>query len=406
MGVLVWWRSRYESRAPERVRDYPWWLPTCMTLITIVVAVIAVAQRGDLIPPGPAALAGLITVVPGVSQLITARVWPPMLMTATTIGGVVWLLLDPVQQDFAPVLLMVMVGTVTATAGAWWGLAASVASIGTLITVAVTAELADVGIYVGGVLLGFDVGFTMLWQNRALEAERSGRRAERERATVAERQRIARDIHDVVGHSLSVTLLHLTGARHALETDRDVDEAIDALRDAERIGREAMADIRRTVGLLATEGTESAALPGVEDIAALVDTMRGAGLSVSYRTDGSPNVTPGTALALYRITQESLANVAKHAPTSAASVRLEFTPAQARVTVENGLAVRQHGQGRSGSGLTGMADRAAQLGGIVQAGPDPEAPRWVVDARLPTGVATAIADCPWKVVTGDVYRAK
>ncbi|MFC9789115.1 sensor histidine kinase [Rhodococcus sp. NPDC127528] len=406
MGLLVWWRSRYESRAPEGVRDYPWWLPTCMAGIMIVVAVIAVAQRGELIPPGPAAVAGLMTIVACVGQLITGKPWPPAVMTAATIGGVVWLLLDPVQQDFAPVLLIVMVGTVTATAGAWWGLAAGVASMGALITVAVTAELADVGIYVGGVLLGFEVGFALLWQNRALEAERSGQRAEWERATIAERQRIARDIHDVVGHSLSVTLLHLSGARHALESDRDVDEAIDALRDAERVGREAMADIRRTVGLLATEGTDSAALPGVEDIAALVESVRGAGLSVSYRTDGSPNVSPGTGLALYRITQESLANVAKHAPASAAAVRLEFTAAQARVTVENGLATRPRGHRRAGSGLTGMAERAAQLGGTVQAGPDPNAPRWVVDARLPASGATRVADCAWKVVTGDVNRTK
>ncbi|ONF61744.1 sensor histidine kinase, partial [Amycolatopsis keratiniphila] len=120
-----------------------------------------------------------------------------------------------------------------------------------------------------------------------------------------ERQRIAREVHDVVGHSLSITLLHLTGARHALQQDRDVDEAIEALTEAEQVGRAAMADIRRTVGLLADSPSGSAPLPGVEDIATLVERTRSAGLAVRYTQEGDlGRVGASEGLGLYRIVQE------------------------------------------------------------------------------------------------------
>ena len=124
------------------------------------------------------------------------------------------------------------------------------------------------------------------WQMRALAAERSERERERERATLAERQRIAREIHDLVAHSLSVTMLHVTGAKQALVEDHDVDDAVAALSDAEQVGRQAMAEIRRTVGVLATEPTGAHPLPCAEDIDALVAQVRDAGLPVDYRSRG------------------------------------------------------------------------------------------------------------------------
>lgn len=135
------------------------------------------------------------------------------------------------------------------------------------------------------------------------------------RAAAEERQRIARDVHDMVGHSLSVTLLHVTGARLAL--DRDVSMARQALLEAERLGRESMAEIRRTVGLLAERGDDpgAAPVPSAPDIAVLVEQFVRSGLDVSYQPSGDlAALESAVGLVAYRIVQESLSNVAKHAP--------------------------------------------------------------------------------------------
>src|SRR5260370_23167810 len=97
-------------------------------------------------------------------------------------------------------------------------------------------------------------------------------------AILRARQRIAREVHDVVAHSLSITLLHLTGARRSLQEDRDVDEAVDALTEAERVGRTAMAEIRGTVGLLPRSPSGTRPLPGVYDLAGLLERTPAAGL--------------------------------------------------------------------------------------------------------------------------------
>ena len=139
-------------------------------------------------------------------------------------------------------------------------------------------------------------------------------------------------MHDVIAHSLSVTLLHVTGARHALQQDRDIDDAVGALSDAERLGRQAMADIRRTVGLLEAGRTNGSSPtmtpePGIADIPELINDFVQAGLPITLRTDGEPDqVSAAVGLALYRITQESLANIAKHAPASKAQVGLVISP--------------------------------------------------------------------------------
>jgi signal transduction histidine kinase len=226
---------------------------------------------------------------------------------------------------------------------------------------------------------------------RALAAERAARAKERQRATLAERQRIAREIHDLVAHSLSVTLLHITGARHALrdiddDADLDVADVDAALADAEQVGRRAMADIRQTVSALTDGPTDTQALPGAADIRGLVAQMELAGLDVEYAEDGDPKMlAAGAGLGLYRIAQESLSNIAKHAPDATAQVRFSVSPRRARLTVRNVLprgtgAIAVASDDR-GSGLAGMHARADQLGATVVAGP--EDADWVVDVRVP-----------------------
>jgi signal transduction histidine kinase len=179
------------------------------------------------------------------------------------------------------------------------------------------------------------------------------------------------EVHDVIAHSLSITLLHLTGARRGLQQDGDIDEALDALEQAEQLGRQAMGDIRRTVGLLDAGPTRTKPEPGIDDIAVLVTDFNRAGLTVDLVTDGATErVSAAAGLALYRIAQESLANIAKHAPESTAAIRLTISRRTAELSVTNRLPTRVAAHTPSaGRGLTGMRQRIELLDGAIDVGP-------------------------------------
>jgi signal transduction histidine kinase len=171
-----------------------------------------------------------------------------------------------------------------------------------------------------------------------------------------------------------------------LQQDRDVDDAVEALEQAERLGRQAMADIRRTVGLLDSGPKKTAQTtpePGIDDIGVLVEGFERAGLAVTLRIDGTTRcVSAAVGLALYRITQESLANVAKHAPDSKSTVALSISAASARLAVNNQLpAAVAAAQSPEGRGLRGMRQRVELLGGAIDVGPTPDG--WSVCAEIP-----------------------
>jgi signal transduction histidine kinase len=206
----------------------------------------------------------------------------------------------------------------------------------------------------------------------------------RANAAATERRRIAADIHDVVAHSFAVTLLHLTGAR-LLALRRNDGLIAAALEDAERAGREGMRELRGVVGLL-SEQDESLLGPsiGAAGIVGLADQYRRAGVDVSLSIEGelgAVSTLPGVAL--FRIAQEALANVARHAPKAATGVAISVGD---RVT----LVVRNDVERRAGSplhaqgyGIAGMRERARQAGGslVVQQ----RGHAWVVECSLPNG---------------------
>ena len=159
-----------------------------------------------------------------------------------------------------------------------------------------------------------------------------------------------------------------------------LDHAVDALEQAERLGRPAMADIRHTVGLL--DDTTGTALPepGVADLPTLVDDFVRAGLSVSLTVSGDTGrISAAEGLALYRIAQESLANVAKHAPDAAASVTLDIAGAAAVLTIVNPAPAPTAAP--EGRGTRGMRQRIDLLGGTLDVGLD--GPDWAVRAVIP-----------------------
>jgi signal transduction histidine kinase len=212
-------------------------------------------------------------------------------------------------------------------------------------------------------------------RNERLEIERESQAAT---AVTEERRRIARELHDVVAHSVSVMVVQSGAARRVL--DDEPDRAVVALTEVERSGRQALSELRRLLGLM-RDGEESAAvrepqptLAGLDD---LIGRARDAGLSVELRQEGEPFPLPmGCDLAAYRVVQESLTNALQHAGDGArAKVLLRWSDDQLELDISDtgqGLtaAVPDH-DGPLGQGLVGMRERVALCGGNLQAGPRP-----------------------------------
>jgi signal transduction histidine kinase len=203
-----------------------------------------------------------------------------------------------------------------------------------------------------------------------------------DRVRAEERNRIARELHDVIAHSLTVSLLHVSSARLAVEEDPR--EAVQALAEAERLGRECLTEVRQVVGLLRSdEASSPLPTPGAGQLAALVEQYRGAGADVVFTVDGDPTELPSTVgLALYRILQEALSNAARHAPGAPTRAALSVTRTSVILVVDS---AGPPGSG-SGGGLLSMRERADVLGGVCTAGP--AAGGWQVRAELPRQPAT------------------
>lgn len=344
-----------------------------------------------------AAAAFVIAIAPPVVFIVSDIGFSPTALWAawsTTTALMLFATSTPVHADFAPTLLVLMVGAVGALASPLAGLLATVSACALLFAATAFHRLDSIVLYLGCVGFGWLIGYLMRTMRSLLAAQIQAQQAATAHAAADERRRIAREVHDVIAHSLSITLLHLTGARRGLQQDRDIDDAIDSLEHAERLGRQAMADIRRTVGLLDDQPTTSPQTtpgPGLGDIPTLVDDFERAGLAVTLGAEGvTEKVSAAVGLALYRIAQESLANVAKHAPESKSTVTLTISPNAAHLCVDTRQpAAAVTAQSPDGRGLRGMRQRIELLGGTVKAGPTADG--WSVHAEIPlhdTGRAT------------------
>jgi signal transduction histidine kinase len=273
----------------------------------------------------------------------------------------------------------------------WFALAISVA-LGTAIGLTRSSAL-------GAALLGVILFVILPWivgraRRLAVQRERAARElaervdAEREMhvrmAALGERTRLAREIHDVIAHSVSVMVIQAAGARTVM--DLEPDRAETALRSVERAGREALAEMRRLLGVF-SEQDELRMLspqPGLEDLPELVASISSAGLRASIRIEGAPvPVSPGLSLCAYRIVQEALTNAVKHAGSTSALVEVTWCSDLLELVVtDSGGAATEPAPGSSGHGIVGMCERAALHGGVVEAGPAPDG-GFVVQARIP-----------------------
>lgn len=300
----------------------------------------------------------------------------------------------PIEGDFAPVLLSMLTGVVGSMTTLRGGLLAAALAAALLLTAAALGRVDTPALYLSFIGIGWLVGYLMRIQQQLLIEQQHAQQKLAEHAAADERRRIAREVHDVIAHSLSVTLLHVTGARRGLQEDRDVDEAVDALEEAERLGRQAMADIRRTVGLLDDAVAKVAPEPGLNDIPELVDDFVRAGLTVSLEITGAQDrISPAAGLALYRIAQESLANIAKHAPDAESGMALAVTRQAVALTVTSRLAVPVGAPRVEGRGMRGMRQRVELLGGTIAAGPVEDC--WIVCADIPLGEDQQPPCLPW-----------
>jgi signal transduction histidine kinase len=218
---------------------------------------------------------------------------------------------------------------------------------------------------------------------RADSLERD-RRQQAALAAAAERARIAREMHDIVAHHLTVMVTLADGAVAAMASRPE--QAEDTMRNVASTGRLALRDTRRLLGVLREDdaNTPRVPLPTVAEIDDLIARVRAAGLDVSYAARGEvPQLVPALQVAVYRIVQEGLTNTMKHAGGGArASVRIEYAPDEVRVDItDDGTGTGGPADG-SGRGLIGIRERVQTCGGELRTGP--VAPRgWAVSARLP-----------------------
>jgi signal transduction histidine kinase len=240
-------------------------------------------------------------------------------------------------------------------------------------------------------LLAFFIGRTVhnrrayvaALEDRAHAAERD-QHAIAEQAVADERRRIARELHDVVAHHVSVMSVLATGTRRALS--RDPVAADEALATIEETGRVALREMRRLLVVLRTDAEPAGELepqPGLPGLEELLEQVREAGLPVQLATTGEPgHLDPGVALAVYRITQEALTNALKHAGPASAEVRLSFGTRELAIEISDTGRGPRPGPRTVGHGLLGMRERISLYGGSLRAGPRPGG-GFRVFARIP-----------------------
>jgi signal transduction histidine kinase len=258
---------------------------------------------------------------------------------------------------------------------AWAGLAIVLGGIITVVHNIPGHATAEIIVIPVDFAISWAAGFAL--RNRAQQAEAAEVRAiqaERERQSAArvavaeERARIARELHDIVAHAVSVMVLQVGAVRHKLPGELDEDK--DALRDVELAGRRALSEMRRLLGAMRRDGEEAELTPqpGLDGLDSLLDEVSRAGLPVELHVDGEPIPLPrGIDLSAYRIVQEGLTNALKHANASDADVTFRYRPDELEIEIrDNGLgSTTTDGLGH---GLVGVRERVKIYGGSMNAG--------------------------------------
>ncbi|MDE9367503.1 sensor histidine kinase [Luteipulveratus sp. YIM 133132] len=385
-----WRGARWLVRtAGAPLRRYPDALPVLIAALALAIAwpTIGVTHRA------PTSLWPLLAVMEIVPLLMVRR-WPFYAWVASAIGAAVWWLgVEQLAGSLLPwpvvhFLVLLLTILVAAMLAAPVEVAVVTAGSVTLFVAAMPDGLKGWGL--GAVLL-VAFGLLVRWlvlSRRQLAEQSEATEVERARvAVVEERTRIARELHDVVAHHMSMVVVQAQSAPYRLG---DVSpQAREEFASIESSARQALNEVRGVLGVLREEKgpAPTAPQPGIEQMPGLLESSRSAGIDVAWRIDVRPEECPaGTALVLHRILQESLANASRHAPGARVEVTLNQADRHAELAVRNGPAVRAEDAARAehfgGNGISGMRARAEAVGGTLEAGASPDG-GFCVRARLP-----------------------
>ncbi len=381
------------QRLYDFLRRHPTGVDSFWALLLLGFSGLSVASEGS----GRASVAvQVVTALALCTVIVLRRRFPEKMLLLATAAGVFQLVLDvgPNVWDFA---MLVIIYTVAAGNTRW---ASRYALIGGLCAPVLATirwpgpdespgkSIVGIGFLVVPFLLAWVLGDSIRTRRAYwAQLEEKAGRLEKEReqqaqiAVTAERARIARELHDVVAHNVSVMVVQADGAAYVL--DSSPEQAKQALATISGTGRQALAEMRRLLGVLRTddsaEGGEYVPQPDVEQIGELVEQVRGAGLPVEFTVEGAARPLPsGVELTAYRIVQEALTNTRKHGgPDVEASVRLTYFDDGLGLLIEDDGRGAQHelyeegGADGKGHGMIGMRERVGMVGGTLDAGPRP-----------------------------------
>ncbi|HET7046363.1 MAG TPA: histidine kinase [Gaiellaceae bacterium] len=353
-----------------------------MAALLLAGSLVEIASGARLNGWGGGVPVAVVVAILGCAPLaLTTRFPLPVAALLAATGGIEIGLIAPDQAPFEPFVALVV---------AFYGVGVRVATRASVAAV-VTVAAAGVGVIFAGLNAGASntlpaiVWVAAAWGGGRVVRARTTRaaeledmtielaveREERERAAVvSERARIARELHDVVAHNVSVIVLHAEAGKRALGGERRTQEAFDTI---ESVGRETVDELRRLLGILRRdEELTLAPPPSLAHLDLLVESVRQAGVPVELAVSGTRNgLSPGLDLAGYRIVQEALTNVLKHARARRVAVTVVYAADGLELEVSDDGDGGAPADAGGGHGLVGMRERAALYGGSLRAGPRP-----------------------------------
>jgi signal transduction histidine kinase len=346
------------------------WLPVAYTVAVDVAAAVAATLlyfTFTEITHGPVPLGYLLAVLVG-APLAVRRKWPLAVFAVVVVAQNASTLLHITLEVYTPTLFaLYMVAVMLPRRVSALALGAGAAV--TAVCVAISEPWPDdLGITSVVWLLMLAV-WVLGWTTRVRRSSLAKTAEEAaERALTEERMRIARELHDIVAHSLTMIAVKAGVAHHV--ADSHPAEAREALRVIEQTSRGTLTEMRHLLGVLrSSDAPDLSPVPGLADLPALVDRAAMAGVPVTVTTSGTGSLPEGVALTVYRIVQESVTNVVKHAAPAECTVRITLGPTAATVEVtDNGRGERVL-PGGGGHGLAGMNERVAMYDGTFHAGP-------------------------------------
>ncbi|WP_043621640.1 sensor histidine kinase [Nonomuraea candida] len=380
-----------ESQYVSRLRRWYGALPPTLVDGTLAAAVLVV-QLWPFISRdnpwgGPWHWWGYVVVVASAVPLVWRRRAPVAVLLAAVIPTGFYDLVDEVAAQPIWYTAMVALYTVAAYSGWWqrWSLALFTLGGGLLVIGSAETAVRGIVLFVAAYAIGRAAAASRAHaaalEERAAQLVRE-REVEAERAAERERARIARDMHDILAHAVSVMVVQAEAGPVAVEANPA--RAVAAFDAIAASGRDAMVQLRRLLNVLKEEEGPRGPQPTITALPDLADKVRATGLDVTYSTAGEPRpLSPDTEVAAYRITQEALTNIVKHAGATRADVSLTWQDHAFMIDITDDGRGRDTALPSGGNGLIGIRERAAACGGSATLGPRSDGPGFRVLVRLP-----------------------